>query len=128
MPLPQSRWKGGPPCGSSRPGVYLERAALHRVCTGNSQTVNTGLGLTSPHTLTGSHSLASACPLQLFLDDSKMKNFITCFKGTAAPLPSPFRTAKDRPCPRPRPRPRADPHQVPCCRSEASAGLGCGPG
>uniref|UniRef100_A0A8C6EI06 Chromosome 8 open reading frame 82 n=1 Tax=Microcebus murinus TaxID=30608 RepID=A0A8C6EI06_MICMU len=22
---------------------------------------------------------------QLFLDDSKMKNFITCFKGTAAP-------------------------------------------
>lgn len=32
--------------------------------------------------------------LQLFLDDSKMKNFITCFKGTAAPssprLPYPF--------------------------------------
>lgn len=26
--------------------------------------------------------------LQLFLDDSKMKNFVTCFKGTAAPLPS----------------------------------------
>lgn len=32
--------------------------------------------------------------LQLFLDDSKMKNFITCFKGTIAPSPHllyPFR-------------------------------------
>uniref|UniRef100_UPI000E55D349 UPF0598 protein C8orf82-like n=1 Tax=Urocitellus parryii TaxID=9999 RepID=UPI000E55D349 len=73
-------WVAGRCRKGGRPGVYFQRAALHRVCTGNSQTVNTGLGSTSPHTLTGSHSLASACPLQLFLDDSKKKNFITCFK------------------------------------------------
>lgn len=30
--------------------------------------------------------------LQLFLDDSKMKNFITCFKGTAAPSSPTFLT------------------------------------
>lgn len=50
------------------------------------------------HRLSCQDSLSTVSLLQLFLDDSKMKNFVTCFKGIAycaAPscLSLPFRAS-----------------------------------
>lgn len=50
------------------------------------------------------HSL-SLC-LQLFLDDSKMKNFITCFKGTPAPSSPTFLTPSGKALEGSAPQPR----------------------
>lgn len=54
--------------------------------TEEARTANTALG----SRLSCPDSLSTVCPfcLQLFLDDSKMKNFITCFKGIAGCTPS----------------------------------------
>lgn len=54
------------------------------------------------------------CP-QLFLDDSKMKNFITCYKGTAAPSSPPSISLPSLPTGPPETEDRASCAQEPSC-------------
>lgn len=75
------------------PGLPTTRFSVHDVHRrAKKAVIDPGPGQPGPHRLGKVFQLGlmghrlSLC-LQLFLDDSKMKNFITCFKGTAAPSP-----------------------------------------
>lgn len=84
-------------CGNvgRAPGLLCTRLSAHGVYTRAREadtSLSSGLPNANPAlgpTLSGSQLglMGNGLPLcpQLFLDDSKMKNFITCFKGTAAP-------------------------------------------
>ncbi|PNI88662.1 C8orf82 isoform 3 [Pan troglodytes] len=74
-----------PPCGTLRT-LVLARSRGARACSGDG-----GVSYTqgqSPEPRTREYFYYVDHQGQLFLDDSKMKNFITCFKGNAVP-PSP---------------------------------------
>lgn len=95
----QECWQG--------PQVYFPLASLHTARTGAQGEWTLAPAQACPilpdlgPTLSGfqlglmGHGLPLC--LQLFLDDSKMKNFITCFKGTGATSSPPFFSLRQGP-------------------------------